>query len=252
MRRPSRFTPEQRARSRKHGVIAILILSFIAAFVFDSDGYELPDRFRKWNVEAIEVYYNTDGCPFDTTGLWTRAAYKWGVLDVVEMGHNSIGYDNRPTLYCAENAALQNVPSDVEVRIDYVRSSQDNLILATAHSYWISEAMVDCDIRLHPAFVYEENIEEAMLHEFGHCLGIAHSQDREAIMYYAIRKGAYLHADDHLAICEIYGVCRLIDSNLNLAIPPQEYGEACYYGYLIAGGIWPDDVVATECGGYGE
>ena len=239
---------DKNKRPNPWGAVWGLLIVLALAFAYEVYGYELPDRFRKWNVDSIEVYYNDEGCTVRIDGLWRRAAHKWGVIDVIDGGGSSVEYDHKPTLWCGyKDQALLNVPSNVEIRIDYVRSSQDNLVLGTAHSYWISGSMVDCDIRLHPYFVNEENVEETMLHEFGHCLGIAHSDNRDAIMHYSLRDGAYLHADDLLAACDLYGVCPMWDTHINLAIPKTYIGDTCYYGYLVAGGIWPNDIEAVEC-----
>ena len=244
--------PNKKDYGWKKPILALIIVMLIGFGIFQKVyGYELPDQFRKWNISTVNVYYKTDGCNILTLGLIHRASRKWGVLQTDDRGTTTlpIGYDQRVTLYCAEVDPMEIVrlPPGVSMQTDYLTDSQNNFVVASARSYWLGSSIVDCDIRLHPIFVNNSNVESVVAHEWGHCLGIDHSNNWDATMYYAAPSRATLHADDLLAACELYKVCKLMDSEGNLAIQPIEHNNECWYGYLPNKGIWPDDVVASRC-----
>lgn len=134
------------------------------------------------------------------------------------------------------------------MRTYQVASSIDNLVLGSAHTYWIGDSMVDADIRLHPSRVDEVNVEEVMIHEFGHGIGISHSSYALSMMHWIILKSQpTLHADDLLAACELYGKCSpMMDDEGTLGISKIEHEDKCFYGYLPSRGVWPDDVQVSE------
>ena len=228
-------------------LLAILTLGFL--FWSVAFAYELPDRFRKFTSPSIDVYYQSSSCSISTSGLWKRASEKWGVVETVNRGElNNVSYDGRPTIYCAtvDPNAIVSLPPGVELTISYLMSEDNNLVMASAHQYWKSGAMVDCDIRLHPVFVNDDNVDTSVLHEAGHCLGIAHSDNPDATMYFAAPDDT-LHADDLLAICELYNTCVQWDEDFNMLIEPFEYQGTCFYGYMPAGKEWPIESEITEC-----
>jgi len=231
-------------------LIIVMLIGLVIGVFQKSYGYELPEKFRKWNLGTVNVYYKTDGCNIRTLGLIHRASRKWDVIETDDRGTTTlpIGYDQRVTLYCAETdpVELVRLPPGVSMQTDYLTDSQNGLVLASARSYWLGSSIVDCDIRLHPYFVTNSNVESVVAHEWGHCLGIDHSNNWDATMFYAPPIRSTLHADDLLAACELYQVCKLMDAEGNLAIRPIEYNNEWWYGYLPKGGVWPDDVVASR------
>lgn len=67
----------------------------------------------------------------------------------------------------------------------------------------------ECDIQLdtttQPILLQAEALRTVLLHEAGHCLGLAHSNDSTAVMWpvYSIPK--HLAADDIAGVCVLYG-----------------------------------------------
>ena len=237
----------------KAGQIATLVFIVVCVLIFMAEkamAYELSESGRKWMQDSVEVY-TQPGCAIKTNGLLYRASRKYNVLDVTDGGiNNFVGYDGMVTLYCAESDPTELVwlPEGVNMKTYDVHDETGKLVLGSARSYWNNEGrMLDCDIRLHPIWVSDRNVEGVAAHEFGHCVGLDHSSDPLATMFSAVPDRDTLHADDHLAICELYGECRMWDDQLNLIIPPTETEQGCFYGYLPSGKVWPDDVVATPC-----
>jgi len=227
---------------------AALIIVMLIGMAIDAYGYEIADR--KWKGSSFPVYV-MDGCPFPTDGLWIRAAHKWDVVGVVEKGKNdSVGYDSRSTLYCSETdpVEISALPPGIQVSVDYL-TDKSFTIIASARSYFIDGAMVDVDIRLHPFYVGAWNVEEVMLHEFAHGLGINHSEIPEAIMHYIIPNRPTLHVDDYLAACELYGRCRSMDTMGNISVKNIEYDDECLDVIIPWGWDWKTErnLTITEC-----
>lgn len=70
----------------------------------------------------------------------------------------------------------------------------------------------ECDIQMdstdHPVLTSPEAFRTVLLHEAGHCAGLAHTNVRDAVMYPSYFAPKHLHPDDVAGICQLYGCSR--------------------------------------------
>ena len=111
--------------------------------------------------------------------------------------------------------------------------------LATAQSSGFGDRMDECDIRFHAANGFgsinwssdpsgagfgEYDLEQTVTHEFGHCAGLGHSTNFNAVMYASTSTGTgpgarNLHPDDIGGLQAIYGPAVGVDMNLSVLDP---------------------------------
>ena len=226
------------------GTILLMCLSFLSNQAY---GYEETETGRHWQGTGITTYYNDSDCPnFSLKGVGEAVLNRWQVLPVTDLGvwSQTPGYDQRPTMFCAEDfpAELRKLPDNVEVVTTNLRLQQGDsyLVFAAAREYFIDDKTLDCDIRFHPIFVTEGILTEIALHEWGHCLGIPHSDTRDAIMWPSLRFQPTIGADDRMATCNLYGKCyHLLGEDLSWGVPYIRYEGKCYQGHLRENDEWP-------------
>lgn len=111
--------------------------------------------------------------------------------------------------------------------------------LAIARASGFGDRMQDCDIRFYGANSFgviqwsadpqgasstTYDLELVALHEFGHCAGLNHSADPQAVMHDPVSRGTgptqrHLRADDIDGLQSIYGVAVGVDLNLSVLDP---------------------------------
>jgi len=106
--------------------------------------------------------------------------------------------------------------------------------IALTQSWSIWGQVTDCDYRFYDrnnwgdiswsadvggASWWQTDLEQTMVHEIGHCLGLDHSNKSNAIMYASVTSGApedrLLHSDDISGIQSLYGVAVSPDLDLD-------------------------------------
>lgn len=233
---------EDRFNDRNKWPACVIRFLLLALLCPAASAFELNTPEIKWTQAAIPLAYMEDGCNIDIKGSAEKALETWGLKRSIQREPEGIGFDDRSTIYCSELdlAELLILPDDVEVVISNIGESGQ--VVATTHTYFRFDRIVDFDVRLHPTLVTEESLDRVMLHEVGHGLGFKHSTIEKSIMWWKVDNNEDLHADDLLAGCILYDKCHtLLDDNFNLAVPKVEYEGTCYHAILNSGGVWPDD-----------
>lgn len=224
------------------------ILSFCAAFAATfwiapaTLGFEFTGE--RWR-EKISYHY-IEGCPPYVLSAIETA---FSVVSPVAYGNtgkrNSVGFDYKVTFYCADSPVRdqQVIPSTIAWHESNFAVSE-NTIGATTRRYWIidSQKIVDFDIWLNSSVINKENIHKILNHEILHGLGIRHSDNPDALMYF-LPKGDTMHADDLAAISLLYEICEdSVDADYNYFMHRVPVDGSSYYGILPYGGVWPTDV----------
>ena len=222
--------------------LTLLVSALILLLPMISHGFEFSGE--KWK-QKIRYYY-MEGCPAYVLPAFDAAFKTVSPVPFENTGVRfSVGFDHKVTLYCADSPkdALQYIPSNIE-SMDTHFSTEIQSIGATTRRYWIKDSMeiIDFDIWLNPKVITPENIDKILKHEVLHGLGISHSNNSDALMYFKPSR-SNLHADDLAALNVLYETCEdAIDDDFNLFIYKTRLGGESYYAILPFGGIWPDDV----------
>lgn len=199
---------------------------------------------EKWQ-QNIHYYY-LDGCPAFVLPAFEAAFKTVSPVPFQNTGVRfSVGFDHKVTLYCADapKDALQEIPSNIQ-SVDTHFATEEQTIGATTRRYWIKDSMkiIDFDIWLNLGVITPENIDKILKHEVLHGLGISHSNNPDALMYFKPTRSK-MHADDLAAINLLYEICEdRVDDDFNLFVHKVPVGEESFYGILPFGGIWPKDV----------
>jgi hypothetical protein len=207
-----------------------------------SHGFEFSGI--KWK-QSIRYYY-MEGCPAYVLPAFEAAFNTVSPIPFQNTGVRfSVGFDHKVTLYCADspNDSLQQIPSNIE-SADTHFSTEEQTIGATTRRYWnkTSLEIVDFDIWLNTKVITPENIDKILKHEVLHGLGISHSNNPDALMYFKPTRSK-MHADDLAALSILYEICEdSVDDDFNLFVHKLSLEGERYYGILPFGGIWPDDI----------
>ncbi|MFK7863340.1 MAG: matrixin family metalloprotease [Pseudohongiellaceae bacterium] len=199
---------------------------------------------ERWR-EKISYHY-MDGCPSFVLPAIEKAFNSVSPVDFDITGRrDSVGFDYKVTFYCADQPVrdLQVIPSTIAWHESKFALSE-NTIGATTRRYWIidSQKIIDFDIWLNSSVIDLENIDKILNHEILHGLGIRHSDNPDALMYF-LPKTKSMHADDLAAINLLYEICKdNVDEKYNLFMHNVPVDGENYYGILPVGGTWPDDV----------
>lgn len=205
-------------------------------------GFEFTGERWRENIS----YHYIEGCPSYVLPAIEKA---FGAVSPVAFNNtgrrDSVGFDYKVTFYCAESPILdlQVIPATIAWHESNFAVSE-NTIGATTRRYWIidSQKIVDFDIWLNSSVINTENIDKILNHEILHGLGIRHSDNPDALMYF-LPNSETMHADDLAAINLLYEICEdSLDADYNYFMHRVPVDGSNYYGILPSGGVWPTDV----------
>ena len=133
----------------------------------------------------------------------------------------------------------------------YIMNETKDLTLGTATIAYTNDEIVDCDTTFFTDHVTQENLPIITGHETGHCLGLPHSTNKDALMFSAPalpRKDI----EDMARMYTLYGLCNkvLADDRLNLFIPRAvkfDDQEDIYQAFVRTNPLRYEDVQLTEC-----
>lgn len=199
---------------------------------------------ERWR-EKISYHY-MEGCPAFVLPAIENAFASVSPVAYLNTGRQeSVGFDYKVTFYCSDSPVrdLQNIPSTIAWHESKFAISE-HTIGATTRRYWIidTQKIVDFDIWLNSEVIDKENIDKILNHEILHGLGIRHSDNPEALMYF-LPQTESMHADDLAAISLLYEICEdSVDGEYNYFMHNVPVDGDSYYGILPYGGTWPNDV----------
>lgn len=178
----------------------------------------------------------------------------------VTVWNRGISQDSANVIYCGYSDVQE---TQVQLPLPYgLTSSVSETVAGRARWYHLTatQEIVECDVWLSSMYTNEDTVDRYVLHEvLGHCMGLRHSSEKDAVMYYAPRATSF-HIDDYAGLTELYRLCRdsaFVDykGNLYLArLDVEELLEAlddrqydAYRGvelsaYLAANEPWPASV----------
>ncbi len=194
---------------RRQLVIVILsALLAIEARAFETNG-------RHWDTMPIPYYINPTNCPVLDSGqtiddVLQAATRNWSQVSCADVRFSFLGHtdatwdkDGKNTVFCVDSdwnytqgaaGATLWLPSEPD------EPNEVDLALNVSDFTWrMGGADATTTKVLDPVAV--------VTHEFGHWLGLGHSDDPYATMYYAYLPngmGATLSADDEAGICSLY------------------------------------------------
>jgi hypothetical protein len=218
-------------------MLALTILVPRLSYGFEFNGEKWQDKIR---------YYYLEGCPAYVLPALDAALKTVSPVAFQNTGIRfSVGFDHKVTLYCADSPvnALQQIPSNIASEETHF-GTEEQTIGASTRRYWLKDSMkiIDFDIWLNIAVISPENINKILKHEVLHGLGIGHSKNPDALMYFRPKRSD-MHADDLAAINLLYKICEdRMDEDFNIFIHKVPLDGESYYGILPYGGIWPMDV----------
>lgn len=178
-----------------------------------------------------DITYNAASFPSNLNQTQVRAALvaganTWAIQGGANFAFEDVG-DSSSTSYTSSNPNL----------VFFTTSTGSGDVLAETATWGSFSTISGCDIRFYransnggvidwnenpggPAW-YEMDIQKVAAHEFGHCLGLGHSNNGNALMYFATSNGGptsarNLHPDDITGIQSLYGVA--VGNDLTLSM----------------------------------
>ena len=179
--------------------------------------YVLFDSGARWQNGVMEWWYNDTGRPASLTkdeviSALQRAAQKW---------HNGCGVQ---LSYKGTTAT----PTYERDRTNVVGWQSDFVATGETQSYFSAQRISEADIRLNSSPDQINNLtllEAVATHEFGHALGLDHSNQPDSIMfadpYHASDFQLSLKGDDIKGCIALYGTTGVVASALYVSPPSQ-------------------------------
>lgn len=227
---------------RKTKIFSLVVYTLAVVIQQNSYGFEFTGE--KWR-ENIRFHY-MEGCPAYVLPSIEKAFESVSPVAFQNTGvRYSVGFDYKVTFYCADEPRqnLQTIPSNIQ-SAETNFAIDEQTVGATTRRYWIQDSLkiIDFDVWLNPSVIDSSNIDKILKHEILHGLGIRHSENPEALMYFAPRR-SQMHADDLAAISLLYEICEdSVDEEFNYFMHKVPLEGENYYGILPNGGMWPKDV----------
>lgn len=209
---------------------SMAMLSAAPAFGFTLIG--ASGGLKGWDTKTLEFHINPENCPDDVNDLMDKALDVWNQIPTLGIhltrgsdSSTTIGdalagtSDGTPTVHCVADMAGVGLNPEV---IPGVATGQQ--VSASGHlNYGVLVLNAQVGASANIKTLNENLVVDVMAHEIGHILGLGHSTDTSALMYYdaSKRKTAsvsqddvdgitYLYARDELGGNDLFGGCAMI------------------------------------------
>jgi len=185
--------------------------------------WQLAGASWAWQSTPVAVPVELWAASFDPALFGPSGAVRDALLRAIDVWNTeslapvTLTYGGRTT--------TDSWASDGRFVVAQAPSPASGATLAVSQSWSIGSDLVDCDQRVYTtnglgpiawstdadgASPGELDLSLTLLHELGHCLGLAHSADPNAVMYATVTTGRgyadrHLHPDDRAGVQAMYG-----------------------------------------------
>jgi hypothetical protein len=196
--------------------------------------YVLGSASQYWSSKQINWYYNPANQPANlgtdqvVNGLKVAAARWSGMCNI------SFNYQGLTAVQPVLNGTSSQVDGVNVVGWGYLQGSQA-MYSALTQTWWSASSLIDADVVMNLSQSWSAtDVEAIMTHEWGHALGLAHSDVAESVMfsnpYHSITYMRTLRGDDANGCAALYGAAATADSDRAF-----NWAESAYSGYLSPG-----------------
>lgn len=246
------------------------LMSFSLVHAAEYNGEHWESTFQ-WYIDA--------SCPALVKTAVEEALDRYSPVDTQFVGiwSKGISQDSASVIYCGDSDVQQ---AQLQAPLPYGLASSvadaldaPYIVAGRAYRYYYTETqeMAECDVWLNSVIINEQLLDVLVLHELGHCMGLLHSSEENAVMYYVPTAKSF-HIDDYAGLTELYSMCRdknftdymgnMYIARLDVEDLLEALDDRAYdmfrgvelSAYLDAGGIWPSSVYnvkQSSCeGGY--
>lgn len=247
----SRHNPEEVRKARKAWVIGMILATLIWGLMnHQAEAYEYDGE--KWDLNDEFDYFMDPGCPDFLKLFFRPTVEKMSPIEIDRRGEITgyWGRDGMNRVFCGdeppgEPLQLSWATPGLWYKSEDIEGSVGEAILGRA-GWWYNnqKRIIECDMWFNSDRLTLFNVLLLIKHEYGHCLGLQHSESITSVMYRTalVRD---LSADDWAGIYSLYNICETKqDKQLNTFIPVAEHPETgvLLSGILDEGGVWPYDV----------
>jgi hypothetical protein len=241
----------------KIAAIALLMAGNASAYSFlGMDWAGQPDLLQSWELNAASFPQAT-GTELEIEAAWTAGAATWN-----DLGSPSFAWN-----YAGLTLAL-SLTYDDRMVAQWLESTPGLSTVATTVIWSIGPDILECDVEFYGANGLgdvhwsadpagadpdEIDLQKAATHELGHCLGLDHSTERDAVMYSAVTAGGQpadrvLHLDDIGGFDALYGSSPVPDLALvSVSLAEVRDGNGAFEaGELIAISVVIDNISAAR------
>lgn len=252
-------------------LLIAMIIGFVAGVMLeDSEGAEFSYTGEKWAKPYR--YAISDSCPSFVGHLYGLA-----LNDMSPVPHERLpnthkqrfSIDDESIVYCSDEQPVASLrePDGLTVRTEHVTASDGAVIGQAQWAYADDGEITQCDVwfdsgKLMTDVVisgqeYTGQISEGLMrtlaaHEAGHCFGMRHVSDRDAVMYGHVGYAKAWHVLDQAQMALIYDGCHaVVHESGSMFVPSADVDrlvrgtewsewEGARVSYLInAGAEWP-------------
>lgn len=232
----------------------LTLLTLACLYISRADAYDYNGE--KW-MSRIDWYMGT-GCPKyvkeSALSVYDEIEANVEAIETRYVTHwsQSPRQDERTTIYCGDTDVQDGnsikLPWWLEMREGRLLSDDGTTVVGRARWYYkpSDNEIVECDVWLNSSELTESTVDKYVRHEIGHCLGLQHSEEAVAVMYFAAIL-PYYHVDDWAGLKRLYQDYRpVVDAYLNLYTGLLDTRLGVASGIIDSGYVWPDDAYSIE------
>lgn len=215
-------------------ILSIVCLLFISTGAF---GAELSIPYKKWDRPEVLYFVDKPSCPKLVLDQFPSILEEPSrFIKFLDGGmRRTIGYDGMPTIFCDKestrlgSSSLVAIPDNIVVtEYNVLSETRQPVVLATTRVYSsLSGSIIDADIWIDTDYIHESNIKFVLRHELGHLLGLPHSENEDALMYWKPTRETW-HITDYATLSLAYNCVSQLDSEMNEYVL-HSYGKDWLY-----------------------